>query len=328
MPQSIAPNDQRLGWPGAISTEVTDDWVMPWRIPVDEKGLFATDLAERASMPAGVRLTFRSNSQWIEGLCDSVAERSPIDLHIDGKFVASKETENHTSFRFDDLGSNMKTFELWLPQFGEFRLAGLNIDEGAELLGSQRSSDPRWITYGSSITHCRSANSPSLTWPSIVARTRGYDLTCLGFGGQCHLDPLVARVIRDRQADLISLCLGINVYGASSLNQRTFGPGIIGFVKIVREKHPTTPLALMSPIYSPGREDTPNAVGFTLRQMRAAVVDAVAKLAASGDKNVRYVNGLDIFDSEQAHLLPDDLHPNNEGYGVMAKNILKFLPAV
>lgn len=328
MPQLIAPNDPRLRWLGAISTEVTDYWVMPWRIPFDEKDLFAAELVERAAMPAGVRLTFQSNSPWIEGLCDSFPERSPIDLHIDGKFAGSKKTEDQTSFRFDDLGSASKTFELSLPQFGEFRFKGMNVEDGAEFSGVEANSHPRWITYGSSITHCRTADSPAKTWPSIVARTRGYDLTCLGFGGQCHLDPMIARVIRDREADLISLCLGINIYGAASLSPRTFGPGIIGFVKIVREKHPTAPIALMSPIFSPGREDTPNAVGFTLKQMRREVEIAVDKLRANGDKNIHYIDGLDIFDSEHANLLPDDLHPNNEGYGIMAENMLKVLPTV
>ena len=204
----------------------------------------------------------------------------------------------------------------------------MRIPEGVELSEPHSDAITRWITYGSSITHCRAAASPTLTWPSIVARARDYDLTCLGFGGQCHLDTLIARVIRDRDADLISLCLGINVYGSASLNSRTFGPGIVGFVKIVREKHPETPLVLLSPIFSPGREDTPNEVGFTLSQMRGEVAMAVEKLESNGDKNIHYLNGLDIFSSEHAHLLPDDLHPNTEGYGIMAGKMLEMLPSI
>ncbi|MCH8103322.1 MAG: G-D-S-L family lipolytic protein, partial [Chloroflexi bacterium] len=108
----------------------------------------------------------------------------------------------------------------------------------------------------------------------------------------------------------------------------TFGPGIVGFVKIIREKHPDTPLTLISPIYSPGREDTQNEVGFTLSQMRAEVAIAAEKLRVSGDTNIQYVDGLDVFSSEHAHLLPDDLHPNTEGYGIMAGNMLKLLPSI
>lgn len=328
MPYSISPDDPRFLWSGEISAETTDKWVMPWRIPHSEKDLYAQELVERAAMPAGVRLSFKSDTSWIEGFSDSFPERSPIDLLVNGQFVGSAETENRTSFRFDNLGSAAKDFELWLPQFGEFRFGGLDVDDDAWVATEDAPNQPEWITYGSSITHCRLANSPALTWPSIVARTRGYDLTCLGFGGQCHLDPMMARVIRDRPADLISMCLGINIYGGASLSPRTFGPGIIGFVKIVREKHPTTPIALTSPIYSPGREHTPNLVDFTLVQMRGEVANAVEKLRASGDENIHYINGLEVFSAEHAHLLPDDLHPNNEGIAVMAKNFLKLLPTV
>lgn len=301
---------------------------MPWRIPFEDKNLFAGELVERAAMPAGVRLRFSSNSSLVHGYCESVPERSPIDLVIDGKLVGSAETADRSEFRFDGLGDDSKLFELWLPQFGEFRFKGMKLSAGAVVAEPGNESDTRWITYGSSITQCRDADSPTLTWPSIVARNRKYDLTCLGYGGQCHLDPMVARVIRDSDADLISLCLGINIYGGASLSARTFKPGIFGFVKIVRERHVTTPIVLMSPIFSPGREDTANEVGFTLKQMRAEVLTAVETLRSHGDANIHYIDGLDVFSSEHAHLLPDDLHPNSEGYGLMARNLLNLLPVV
>jgi len=286
------------------------------------------DLVEKAAMPAGVRLTFRTNSNSITGSCNAFEERSPIDLLVNGKLVGSVVTADQTSFQFDNLGTDVKDIELWMPQFGEITLATLSIDDEAELPPANSPNAPKWITYGSSISQCSAADSPTKTWPAIVARTRGYDLTCLGFGGQCHLDPMIARIIRDREAHLISMCLGINIYGSGSLNQRTFYAGILGFVQIVREKHPTTPIVLISPIYSPGRETELNAVGFSLRQMRDEVERAVETLKAHGDKNVSYINGLDVFDSDNAHLLPDDLHPNSEGYGVMANNLLGLLPRV
>ena len=328
MPQTISAADPRLSWSGSISNDVTSSGVAPWRIPHDEMGLYAEELAIRAAMPAGVRVSFQSDTDLLEGACNAIPERSPIDLMIDGQLVGTVPTEGLTSFRFDGLGSQMKSFELWLPHFGQFQLTSLEISDGAQLTEVSDPGQPKWITYGSSITHCRTADSPTLTWPSIVARTRGYDLTCLGFGGQCHLDPMVARIIRDRDADLISLCVGINIYGSGSLNARTFGPGIIGFVKIIREKHLDTPIALISPIYSPGREETLNDVGFTLSGMRVEVAGAVEKLRAHGDGNLHYINGLDVFDSSNAHLLPDDLHPNTEGYGVMATNLLNLLPKI
>ncbi|MDA0595916.1 MAG: GDSL-type esterase/lipase family protein [Chloroflexi bacterium] len=328
MPQHIAANDPHLTWSGAISTEVSNEWVMPWRINHQQRELYDSELALRAAMAAGVRVTFHSDTTAIEGTCNLFEERGQIDLVVDDKLVASVNLANQSSFRFENLSAGNKNIELWLPQFGETRLSGLGIDVEAKISAPSESSAKKWITYGSSISQCSAADSPTKTWPAIVARTRGYDLTCLGFGGQCHLDPMIARVIRDSEADLISMCLGINIYGSGSLNQRTFYPGILGFVQIVREKHPTTPIVLISPIYSPGRETELNDVGFSLRHMRDEVKLAYETLKAHGDENIRYVNGLDVFGSDKAHLLPDDLHPNNEGYGIMVDNLLGLLPKI
>ena len=42
---------------GAVSLEMADGWVQPWRIPHEERALYPPDaLRERAAMPAGVRL--------------------------------------------------------------------------------------------------------------------------------------------------------------------------------------------------------------------------------------------------------------------------------
>ena len=129
-------------------------------------------------------------------------------------------------------------------------------------------------------------------------------------------------MIRDLPADYISMCLGINIQGAASLGPRAFRPAIIGAVQIIREKHPDIPLVLMSPIYSPPREEKPNAVGFHLQRMREEVQAAAAALQSHGDKQVHYVNGLDVFGADLAHLLPDDLHPNADGYRAMGQNFI------
>ena len=134
-------------------------------------------------------------------------------------------------------------------------------------------------------------------------------------------------MIRDLPADFISMKVGINIQGNGSLNLRTFRPAIIGFIEIVREKHPDTPLAVVSPIYSPPREETLNAVGFSLQGMRQEVAAAVTAIQAHGDSNVHYVDGLKLFGPEYAHLLPDQLHPDSEGYKILGQNFLRKVAA-
>ncbi|MEM7530597.1 MAG: SGNH/GDSL hydrolase family protein [Chloroflexota bacterium] len=323
MPTTIKPNDSHLTWLGAVSVEHTDAYSMPWRIPYIEQSLFHPELVKRAAMPAGVRLSFMSNTTMLVGHTAPYPEMSPLDLFVDGQHVDTATVDVQGRFRFVNLPPRPKRIDLWLPQFGEFRLQELTVESGTTINPISKDNGPRWITYGSSITQCRTADSPAHTWPAIAARYFDYDLTCLGFGGQCHLDSMMARVIRDRPADFISLCVGINIYGGSTLNARTFAASFMGFIQIVREGHRYTPLVIMSPIYSPKREYTKNVAGLTLQEMRSKIAQVVTTLQAHGDKHIHYVNGLDIFGPALVHLLPDDLHPNADGYRMMGKHFIE-----
>ncbi|MCL4545524.1 MAG: GDSL-type esterase/lipase family protein [Chloroflexi bacterium] len=312
--QMISATDQRLTWSGVVTLEITEDGVLAWRLPHTHISLYPpVALRERAAMPAGVRVAFRSTTRRLGGRFDPAPELAPLDVVCDGTVISTLSLTDQSTFTCSELPPGDKRIELWLPQHGHFRLQSLQIDSDATIAPVAESS-PRWITYGSSITQCRQAASPTKTWPAVVARALGLDLTCLGFGGQCHLDPMIARLIRDLPADYLSMCVGINIYGAASLSPRTFKSAIIGFVAIVRERHPVTPFIVMSPICSPTREDTPDAVGFTLKGMREEVAGAVEILRSAGDQHLHYVDGLTIFGSELAHFLPDGLHPNAEGY--------------
>jgi len=314
----IKPNDNRISWHGAVSLETTANYVHPWRIPFSDSVLFEENLRERSGNTAGIRLAFRSDTKSLSGAIWASEGAARLDLTVDDQLLATIDVNDAESFYFDALPSGEKLIELWFPPFPHVGLRYLEIDDGATLAPFE-DLRPKWITYGSSITHCRTAESPIYTWPAVVARKAGLNHTNLGYGGQCHLDALIATTMRDLPADYLSMCVGINIMGAGSLNRRTFRTGIIGFVRIVRERHPNTPFIVMSPIFNPPRESTPNAVGMTLEIMREDIESAVVALRDHGDENVHYVNGLDIMGPNEIHLLPDQLHPGPEGYKVMGE---------
>jgi hypothetical protein len=118
---------------------------------------------------------------------------------------------------FENLGSEDKTVDVWLPHTAVTELFEIGAD--APIQAERTHTKPRWVVYGSSITHCMEVNSPTRTWPAIAAHALDYDLIDLGFSGNAVLDPFVARGIRDVEADLITLKLGINVVGADRHDQ-------------------------------------------------------------------------------------------------------------
>ena len=178
------------------------------------------------------------------------------------------------------------------------------------------------------------AQMPAETWPAVAARRLHFSLINMGFGGQCHLDPFVARSIRDLDAELISLKVGINIVNMDSLRERVFVPLLNGFLDTIRERHRTTPLVLCSPIYCPSAETQsgptiPNEDGkfitvegfdalrqgcLTLERIRTLIEEVVDVRKNQGDLNLYYMNGLELFGSSDADDLPDDLHPNPAGY--------------
>jgi hypothetical protein len=323
---SIAHTDARLTWAGAVDTVIEDGATFPLRFRHSDRSFLDPELVARGEMPAGVRVRFATDSTRLAVRYRAAGEEpGAIDLVRDGEMVGSERLALGTGiavFNADNQERKLRQHELWLPQYGTFGLQALEVDGDSRIERATPLHQPKWIAYGSSITQCRAANSPTRTWPARVARSRGWDLTCLGYGGQCHLDLIIARTIRDLDAELISLCVGINIYGQASLNARTFVPSILGFVALIREGHPHTPLILISPILSPPREDVSNSAGLTLSDVRREVHRAADILTGNGDANVFSVNGLDLFAHGDITHLPDQLHPDDAGYAIMAERFL------
>ncbi|MBN1557238.1 MAG: GDSL family lipase [Lentisphaerae bacterium] len=323
---------------GAISVERGDGWLQPWRLPHDRLDLFVSPenaLVGRAACTSGVRLRLETDATAVRldfAPIEEPREFGPrlLDATVDNAIAASVAApQGSTSAVFEGLPDGLKTVELWLPPDTPMRVRGLGVPDGA-CCRAAADTRFRWVTYGSSLTHCVRANSSARTWPAIVARARDWHVTSLGYGGNCCLEPLVAAMIRDRPADFISLKVGINCMAGAHLSARTFPPAVLGLVQTIREKHPDIPIALISPMAFPPNETTPNAVGYTIRDMRRAVEEVGRRLTAHGDANLYVFSGLDIFnEAEIAEYTEDQCHPNGDGIELMARHFLdRIVPAL
>ena len=317
-------------------------------------------LALVEAMPAGVRLAFRTDATELELDVDltivALVNVPPLpavfDLVVDGKVAASESSivGTHLSLdanrqlvvtpgpsetlRFVLPGDASAEIELWLPHAAGVTVKELRVSDGATFEASAPSG-PRWVHYGSSISHCLEAASPTTTWPNAVALRTGWNIQNLGFGGQCMLDQFVARTIRDLPADAITMKVGINVVNGDTLRERTFVPALHGFLDTIREGHPETPIVIVTPIVCPTAEEnagptlpTPEGTfatrprdpetslgALTLVRIRELVAQV---LAVRQDERLHLVSGLDLFGEADVADLPDGLHPNAAGYLRMA----------
>jgi len=324
----VVPADERF-FQGAVSFERGDGWIKPWRLPFDKLRLFPPDeaIVTRAEMTAGVRLRFRTAAAKVGLKVVPTEQNRLFDLVIDDEIIETARAEPGAEEVVFEAGpaDGERVMEIWLPTNPGAAVCGVLADAGD--VEPAPDGRPKWVTYGSSITHCGTANSPARSWPATAARARGLNLTCLGYGGNCHMEPMIGLMIREMPADVITLKLGINMHGGTT-SPRTYAAGAIGLVRIIREKHPEIPIALISPIISPPRETTPGATGLTLEMMRGLLADAAERLRECGDPNISYFDGRILFGADLvADYLPDLLHPNGDGYEIMGANFAeKVLP--
>lgn len=315
---------------GHIELQREQGWVKPWRLPYATRALFPSPdeaLLGRAEATSGVRLRVATAATRLVLRMRPLPDSAPaagrqgfhFDLTIGGDLVQSVPVPpGGEAAEFADLPAGDKVVEIWLSQEIPVAITAL---EGDAPCAAAPDTRKRWVTYGSSLTHCVRAHSPARTWPAIVARQRDLHLTSLGFGGQCHLDPMLGFVIADQPADYITLKLGINTVNAPTLAGRTYPAAIVGLVQIIRQKHPTTPIALVSPIGYPPRETEPNAAGYTIGGMRRDMADVHRRLVDLGDEQIIYVDGLEVFSLDEiARYAADQCHPDGDGIELQAAN--------
>ncbi len=345
---------------GALALERREAGVLPRRLPAWTVEQYPDPFMDFVSlMPSGVRLVFRTDARVLElDLLTTVRhfDGSPnpwpsgmLDLRVDGKLadqvtapvgnilrLANSRADGRLepgepgTVRFAGLPDGPKNVEIWLPQMTPCELVELRADGAVEPPAPH--SRHRWVHYGSSVSHCTQADSPTGTWPVVAASVAGVEVTNLGMAGNAMLDPFSARTIRDLPADLISLKLGANPLGKGTLKLRTFIPLVHGFIDTVREGHPDVPLIVATPIILPGREeleseadgaaaldpgDVPEGT-LTMAMVREALA-RIVRVRARHDPNLHFLDGRDLFGADDVGDLPDGVHPNAAGYRRMGE---------
>lgn len=303
-----------------------------------------TRMVTPPASPRPVVFDLRINGQSESTFSSDQGNTISLNKHNPQDYTMTKGGAYRVTFR--DLGDKLKQCEIWLPHNAFVEIQQLEC-VGARLINPiPEPKNNRWLHYGSSISHCMEADQPTGTWPVVASHINGMHLRNLGVGGQCHLDQFVARTIRDTDTDLITIKTGINIINMDSMRERVFIPALHGFLDTIREGgHANTPVVLISPIFCPSAECNPgptisDASGkfitlkgheelqsgcLTLQRVREIIENVVTTRQQAGDNNLHYINGLCLFGENDAGDLPDDLHPNPDGYRRMGKRFSNAL---
>ncbi len=323
--------------------------------------------------PSGARLVFRTAATYVELVSHPTRvayrgadrARGAFDVYVDGE-LASRDVLDGGDAMVVDLTTGATSYEpgpshtttvalphgthlveVWLPHNEALDLVELRSDAPLEEVTT---AGPLWLHHGSSISHGSNATAPSEIWPAVAARTSGVELRNLGLGGSALVDPFLARVIRDAEADVISVKLGINVVNLDVMRLRAFVPAVHGFLDTIRDGHPDTPLLLVSPIFCGIHEATPgpgtiDPTTFGTDQVKFMVTGDPAEVAQgkltlevirrelrslferrADDQNLHHLEGTDLYGPTDAVELPlpDALHPGPEAHRVMGERFARL----
>ena len=181
---------------------------------------------------------------------------------------------------------------------------------------------PRWIAYGDAVTQGWIASGPAQGWAAIVARKAGLDVVNLGFAAAGRGEIVSAEHIAALPADIISIAYGASCWSRVPHSVGMVAEGFRGFLDVIRQGHPLTPIVVVSPFVRPDAEKEPNRLGATLANIRNAIESVTRDRMASGDPTLSLVAGKSTISEEH---LGDGIHPGDEGHKRTASAVAKAL---
>ena len=267
---------------------------------------FCTD-AEKITLRAEMRAVTKMPHITLTG-------SAGFDLYSDnvykGTFIPSVDMENGFSAELQPGDGNMHEITVHFPLYSGVTKLELGFPPGSKIEKSAPYPVEKPVVYyGSSITQGGCASRPGNAYQNILSRLLSCDHINLGFSGSAKGEKCMADYIADLPMSVFVMDYDHNAPDPEYL-RKTHYP----FFGIIRKKNPELPVIMLS-------RPQPNPNGADLA-MRDIVKESYEKALLSGDKNVYFIDGIEImniFGGDSGTV--DTCHPNDLGFYCMAKAI-------
>ncbi len=278
---------------------------------------------------SGGRLRFVTDSPYVAiSVKMPVGQASPhmpltgkagFDLYVDKRFrkmfVPPVDAKNGYEgiCKFTDRNDKVITINFPLYNDVEDVYIGLASDAKFEK-APDFESDKKVLFYGSSITQGACASRPGLAYTNMLGLKLGFDFVNLGFSGSAFGELKMADYIAKINPDIFVMDYDNNAPSAEFLKETHER-----FFLHYRSLCPTTPVVMIT---APSFKFS-SAIDWPAR--REVIKQTYDKAIASGDKNVYYIDGEELWGENWDLCTVDGLHPNDTGFFKMADRIEKTL---
>ncbi len=214
-----------------------------------------------------------------------------------------------------NLGSGKREYMLYLPLYNGVESVEIGLPEGATLEAAPDRYAARKpiVFYGTSILQGGCASRPGMAYPSIIGRTLDWPIINLGFSGNGKTETELAELLAELDPAAFVLDSLPNLEVAQA--QERVEP----FIKLLRAKHPQTPIVLVENI------NYTDAGMIAARRTRVAEINGHLRklhdrLKAAGDKRIHYVHASQLLGGDGEDTV-DGSHPTDLGFSRMAQGI-------
>ena len=301
------------------------------RLPSRMKDVLPPKVWGLAQSPSGARIRFVTDTATIAVVAQVQAPvmgwaantaNSGLDLYVDGGYYGSAPADAEGVIRKEwSIGKERKLREitLYLPMAKSIEVRDILLDHAAVVEAPRPFALAKPVVYyGSSITQGAGTSNPGLVYPALLSRWLNVDFVNLGFSGNGFGEPALARAV----AEIDAACFVVDYWANPSA--AVYRDTLPGFIAILREKHPLTPIIVTGPYYNPS-EDQPGEAGQRQIEKRVIAREFVAARRKAGDKHIVHVDGLEMLSKAEADGLRDARHANSMGCYFCAKGLEPYM---
>lgn len=297
------------------------------RLPKNKASKVSQNVETLVKHTSGGRIRFKTNSDFLSikailhETCKVPHMASTNSLGFDIYTKKEGDSYRYASIVFADLEKTEKcegtvflgeceTREITVnfPCYGGVKNIEIGLNKNAFIKPADNylNKEPV-LVYGSSITQGACASRPGNTYIASLSKLLNLDFYNLGFSGSCLAEPEMLNIINSFKMSAFVFDYDHNAPTAEYLNNTHEK-----FFKGFREVNPTVPVIFLTAPYAhKTEEDT---------ERRNIIYKTYKNALNNNDKNVYFIDGLEIFNDEfKDNVSVDEIHPNDLGFYFMAK---------
>ncbi|MBI4979035.1 MAG: SGNH/GDSL hydrolase family protein [Spirochaetes bacterium] len=206
----------------------------------------------------------------------------------------------------------VRGYRLYLPLYNGIEELFIGIPRGAVIKPAPSAYGKPAVFYGTSIVHGGCASRPGMAYPSILGRRLNIPTINLGFSGNGRAEPEVARLVAEIDASVFV------VDPLPNMTEELVKERMVPFVRILRERHPETPIVLVENITY--QQSWLGAGRVNARTAKNDALETVMAPLRAQDEHLFYICGDDLL-GDDGEATVDGTHPTDVGFLRMADHI-------